>query len=88
MYLPILHVPRVGLYCKLQEKLHCVTGGLNASPYCCNLSHHLKELAIMAAIQCLGIKLKACAHDNSAYLVVIQPQSLQQQSMRYIYTNR
>ena len=32
--------------------------------------------------------IDACAHGNSAYLVVIQPQSLQQQSMRYIYTNR
>ena len=29
-----------------------------------------------------------CAWHYSAYLVVIQPQSLQQQSMRYIYTNR
>ena len=28
MYLPILHLPRVELHCKLQEKLHCVTGPL------------------------------------------------------------
>ena len=26
MYLPILHLPRVELHCKLQEKLHRVTG--------------------------------------------------------------
>ena len=26
MYLPILHLPRVELHRKLQEKLHCVTG--------------------------------------------------------------
>ena len=25
MYLPILHLPRVELHCKLHEKLHCVT---------------------------------------------------------------
>ena len=28
MYLPILHPPRVELHCKLQEKLHRVTGPL------------------------------------------------------------
>ena len=28
MYLPILHLSRVELHCKLQEKLHCVTGHL------------------------------------------------------------
>ena len=28
MYLPILHLPRVQLGCKLQEKLHRVTGPL------------------------------------------------------------
>ena len=28
MYLPILHLPRVELHCKLQEKLHRVTGPL------------------------------------------------------------
>ena len=36
MYLPILHLPRVVLSCKLQEKLHRVTGplpfGLNTAP--------------------------------------------------------
>ena len=26
MYRPILHLPRVELHCKLQEKLHRVTG--------------------------------------------------------------
>ena len=26
LYLPILHLPRVELHCKLQEKLHRVTG--------------------------------------------------------------
>ena len=26
MYLPILHLPKVELHCKLQEKLHRVTG--------------------------------------------------------------
>ena len=29
MHLPILHPPRVELRCKLQEKLHDVTGPLN-----------------------------------------------------------
>ena len=33
MYLPILHLPRVELHCKLQEKLHRVTGPLVASKY-------------------------------------------------------
>ena len=28
VYLPILHLPRVELHCKLQEKLHRVTGPL------------------------------------------------------------
>ena len=28
MYLPILYLPRVELHCKLQEKLHRVTGPL------------------------------------------------------------
>ena len=28
MYLPILHLPRVELHCKLHEKLHSVTGPL------------------------------------------------------------
>ena len=28
MYLPILHLPGVELHCKLQEKLHRVTGSL------------------------------------------------------------
>ena len=28
LYLPILHLPRVELHCKLQEKLHRVTGPL------------------------------------------------------------
>ena len=28
LYLPILHCPRVELHCKLQEKLHHVTGPL------------------------------------------------------------
>ena len=26
LYLPVLHLPRVELHCKLQEKLHRVTG--------------------------------------------------------------
>ena len=30
LYLPILHLPRVELHCKLQEKLHGVTGPLDA----------------------------------------------------------
>ena len=30
MYLPILHLPRVELHCKLHEKLHRVTGPLNS----------------------------------------------------------
>ena len=29
LYLPILHLPRVELHCKLQEKLHRVTGPLS-----------------------------------------------------------
>ena len=29
LYLPILHLPRVELHCKLQEKLHRVTGPLD-----------------------------------------------------------
>ena len=32
-----------------------------------------------------SLYIDACAHGNSVYPVVIQPQSLQQQSMRYIY---
>ena len=28
VYLPILHLPKVELHCKLQEKLHRVTGPL------------------------------------------------------------
>ena len=28
MYLPILHLPKAELHCKLQEKLHLVTGPL------------------------------------------------------------
>ena len=28
MYIPNLHLPRVELHCKLQEKLHRVTGSL------------------------------------------------------------
>ena len=32
--------------------------------------------------------IDTCAHGNSAYLVVIKPQSLQQQSITYINTNR
>ena len=35
-----------------------------------------------------SLYIDACAHGNSAYLVVIQPQLVQQQSMTYIYTNR
>ena len=35
-----------------------------------------------------SLYIDACAHGNSAYLVVIQPQSVQQQSMTYINTNR
>ena len=31
LYLPILHLPRVELHCKLQEKLHRVTGPLGFS---------------------------------------------------------
>ena len=31
MYLPILHLPRVELRCKLQEKLHHMTGLLAVS---------------------------------------------------------
>ena len=40
MYLPILHLPRVELHCKLQEKLHRVTGpsvsgqGLGLGSFC------------------------------------------------------
>ena len=30
LYLPILHCPRVELHCKLQEKLHRMTGPLTA----------------------------------------------------------
>ena len=33
MYLPILHLPRVELHCKLQEKLHHVTGPLGVDIY-------------------------------------------------------
>ena len=32
LYLPILHLPRVELHCKLQEKLHRVTGPLGSIP--------------------------------------------------------
>ena len=32
-----------------------------------------------------SLYLDACAHGNSAYLVVIQPQLVQQESMTYIY---
>ena len=35
-----------------------------------------------------SLYIDACAHGNSAYLVVIEPQLVQQQSMTYIYTNR
>ena len=28
LYLPILHLPRIELHCKLQERLHRVTGPL------------------------------------------------------------
>ena len=35
-----------------------------------------------------SLYIDACAHDNSAYLVVIQPQLVQQKSMTYIYTSR
>ena len=33
-----------------------------------------------------SLYIDACAHGNSAYLVVIQPQVVQQKSMTYIYT--
>ena len=35
-----------------------------------------------------SLYVDACAHGSSGYLVVIQPQLVQQQSMTYIYTNR
>ena len=35
-----------------------------------------------------SLYIDACAHGNSAYLVVIEPQLVQQQSMTYIYTNQ
>ena len=35
-----------------------------------------------------SLYIDACAHGNSAYLVVIQPQLVQQESMTYIYRNR
>ena len=33
LYLPILHLPRVELRCKLQEKLHRVTGPLGENVF-------------------------------------------------------
>ena len=35
MNLPILHLPRVELHCKLQEKLHRVTGPLEHITFAC-----------------------------------------------------
>ena len=35
--LPILHLPRVELHCKLQEKLHRVTGPYDALFLCWNI---------------------------------------------------
>ena len=35
-----------------------------------------------------SLYIDACAHRNSAYLLVIQPQLVQQQSMPHIYPNR
>ena len=32
-----------------------------------------------------SLYIDACAHGNRAYLLVIQPQSVQQQSVTYIY---
>ena len=40
--LPILHLQRVELHCKLQEKLHRVTGPLQAPA-------HFKQLAVLLA---------------------------------------
>ena len=40
MYLPILHLLKVELHCKLQEKLHCVTGPLR---HCNNFSSNLQS---------------------------------------------
>ena len=34
-----------------------------------------------------SLYIDECAHRNSAYLVVIQPQLVQQQSMTHIYAN-
>ena len=46
MYLPILHLLKVGLHCKLQEKLHRVTGpsGLRDYPNICNNHAFLVDL--------------------------------------------
>ena len=36
LYLPILHLPRVELHCKLQEKFHRVTGPLMVGVFICH----------------------------------------------------
>ena len=41
MYLPILHLPRVELRCKLQEKLHRVSGPLYIVPSQQTVSNNL-----------------------------------------------
>ena len=51
LYLPILHVPRVELHCKLQEKLHRVTGPLHWQDLCCT---HAEELVIYNVIFCIA----------------------------------
>ena len=60
MYLPILHLPKVELHCKLQEKLHCVAGPLEMS----NERRFLKKVSHY----CLGlqkfIKLRYCIASN------------------------
>ena len=48
MYLPILYLSRVELRCKLQEKLHSVSGPLNNYPF-----------LLYAARPCEHFKLKA-----------------------------
>ena len=40
MYLPILHLPRVELRCKLQEKLHPVTRAFTQITVACVLIYH------------------------------------------------
>ena len=68
MYLPILHLLRVELHCKLQEKYHRVTGLLKGYVFFWFIDKNFKE------VTCLILYYCTLLYIQTLFVIVISQQ--------------